>query len=52
MLLKQRFKPHEVSGVIKAISKEEGYQITNMALQILIQRSDQVLDAALAITWN
>lgn len=41
-------KPYEVSGVIKAISKEEGYQITNMALQILIQRSDQVLDAALS----
>lgn len=41
-------KPYEVSGVIKAISKEEGYQITNMALQILMQRSDQVLDAALS----
>ncbi|WEB19591.1 DNA polymerase III subunit delta [Lactobacillus gasseri] len=41
-------KPYEVSGVIKAISKEGGYQITNMALQILMQRSDQVLDAALS----
>lgn len=41
-------KPYEVSGVIKAISKEEGYQITNMALQILMQRSDQVLGAALS----
>lgn len=41
-------KPYEVSGAIKAISKEEGYQITNMALQILMQRSDQVLDAALS----
>ena len=42
------FKPYEVSGIIKAISKEEGYQITNMALQILIQRSDQVLDVSLS----
>lgn len=47
-VIETTFKPYEVSGIIKAISKEEGYQITNMALQILIQRSDQVLDVSLS----
>lgn len=47
-MIETTFKPYEVSGIIKAISKEEGYQITNMALQILIQRSDQVLDVSLS----
>ncbi|MBD5430085.1 DNA polymerase III subunit delta [Lactobacillus sp.] len=41
-------KPYEISGVIKAISKEEGFQFTNRALQILLQRSDQVLDSVLS----
>ena len=47
-VIETTFKPYEVSGIIKAISKEEGYQITNMALQILTQRSDQVLDVSLS----
>lgn len=47
-VIETTFKPYEVSGIIKAISKEEGYQITNMALQVLIQRSDQVLDVSLS----
>lgn len=41
-------KPYEISGVIKAISKNEGYQLTNQSLQLLLQRSDQVLDTVLS----
>ncbi|MBP2057775.1 DNA polymerase-3 subunit delta [Lactobacillus colini] len=41
-------KPYEISGVIKAIAKEEGYQFTSQALQMLLQRSDQVLDTILS----
>lgn len=41
-------KPYEISGVIKGISKAEGYQMTNQSLQLLLQRSDQVLDTVLS----
>lgn len=41
-------KSYEVNGVIKSFAKIEGYQVTNQALQILLQRSDQVLDTALS----
>lgn len=43
-----KLKPFEVSGFLKALIKGEGYVITNQALQMLIQRSDQVLDTALS----
>lgn len=43
-----KIKPYEVSGIVKAIIKSEGYQITNQGLQLLLQRSDQVLDTSLS----
>ena len=43
-----KFRPYEISGLIKGIAKSEGYRITNQALQLLIQRSDQVLDTILS----
>lgn len=47
-LVETKFRPYEISGLIKGISKSEGYTLTNQALQLLIQRSDQVLDTALS----
>ena len=47
-LVETRFRPYEISGLIKGISRSEGYTLTNQALQLLIQRSDQVLDTALS----
>lgn len=47
-LVETKFRPYEISGIIKGISKNDGYRITNQALQLLIQRSDQVLDTALS----
>ncbi|QNQ80579.1 DNA polymerase III subunit delta [Lactobacillus sp. PV034] len=46
-VVETKYRPYEISGLIKGISKSEGYTITNQALQLLIQRSDQVLDTAL-----
>ncbi|KRL63501.1 DNA polymerase III, delta subunit [Lactobacillus psittaci DSM 15354] len=42
------FKPYEVSGILKAIIKTENYQISQSALQLLLERSDQVMEAALS----
>ncbi|CCI80935.1 DNA polymerase III subunit delta [Lactobacillus hominis] len=47
-VVETKLKPYEISGFLKALIKQEGYTITNQALQMLIQRSDQVLDTALA----
>lgn len=43
-----QFKPYEVSGVIKAIIKDEGYSIAQNTLHLLLERSDQVMDTALS----
>lgn len=40
-------KTYEVSKVIKSLITSEGYQISNSALQLLLDRSDQVLDTIL-----
>lgn len=47
-LVETKMKPYEVSGFIKALAKYEGYTLTNQGLQLLMQRSDQVLDTALS----
>ncbi|WP_297820485.1 DNA polymerase III subunit delta [uncultured Lactobacillus sp.] len=47
-VVETKLKPYEISGFLKALIKDEGYTITNQALQMLIQRSDQVLDSALS----
>lgn len=41
-------KSYEVKKVTKALISAEGYQITEMALQLLLERSDQVLDTVLS----
>ena len=41
-------KSYEVKKMTKAIISAEGYQITEMALQLLLERSDQVLDTVLS----
>lgn len=47
-LVETKFRPYEISGLIKGISKYDGYKITNQALQLLVQRSDQVFDTTLS----
>lgn len=41
-------KSYEVKKVTKALISAEGYQITEVALQLLLERSDQVLDTVLS----
>lgn len=47
-VIETSFKPYEVSGIIKSIINQEGYQISKSALQLLLERSDQVMDTALS----
>lgn len=47
-LIEPKIKPYEVSAIVKAIIKEEGYSISNSALQVLVERSDQVMDTVLS----
>lgn len=41
-------KTYEVNRLVKALISTEGYQISSSALQLLLERSDQVLDTVLA----
>lgn len=41
-------KPYEISSLIKAIIQSEGYHISQSALQLLVERSDQVIDTILS----
>jgi DNA polymerase III subunit delta len=43
-----KIKNYEVSKIIQAMIKSEGYQISTSALHLLLERSDQVLDTALS----
>lgn len=43
-----QIKPYEVASVTKAIIKNQGYTISQSALQLLVERSDQVLDTILS----
>ncbi|EFG56112.1 DNA polymerase III subunit delta [Lactobacillus amylolyticus] len=41
-------RPYEVAAIAKALIKAEGYTISQSALQILVERSDQVMDTILS----
>lgn len=41
-------RPYETATIIKGIIKSEGYTISQTALQLLLERSDQVLDTILS----
>lgn len=41
-------RSYEVGAVVKSLIKTEGYTITQSALQLLIERSDQVIDTILS----
>lgn len=41
-------RTYEVGAIIKSLIKAEGYTITQSALQLLIERSDQVVDTILS----
>lgn len=43
-----QLKTYEVSKVMKSLIVSEGYQISSSALQLLLERSDQVLDTILS----
>ena len=43
-----KIKSYEVSAIAKSIIKAEGYIITQSALQLLVERSDQVMDTILS----
>lgn len=43
-----RVRPYEVGAITKAIIKAEGYTISQTALQLLVERSDQVMDTILS----
>lgn len=47
-LVEPKVKSYEVGAIVKSIIKEEGYSISNSALQVLVERSDQVMDTVLS----
>ncbi len=47
-VVEPQIRPYEVASTIKALIKDEGYIITQSALQLLIERSDQVIDTILS----
>lgn len=47
-LVETKIRPYEVGAITKAIIKQEGYQISQSALQLLVERSDQVIDTILS----
>ena len=47
-VVEPQIRPYEVAAITKALIKEEGYTITQSALQLLIERSDQVIDTILS----
>lgn len=47
-VVEPQIRPYEVASTTKALIKDEGYIITQSALQLLIERSDQVIDTILS----
>lgn len=47
-VVEPQIRPYEVASTTKALIKDEGYIITQSALQLLIERSDQVIDIILS----
>lgn len=47
-VVEPQIRPYEVASTTKALIKDEGYIITQSALQLLIARSDQVIDTILS----
>ncbi|QQP27856.1 DNA polymerase III subunit delta [Lactobacillus ultunensis] len=47
-VVEPKIRSYEVGAITKAIIKDEGYTITQSALQLLIERSDQVMDTILS----
>lgn len=47
-VVEPKIHSYEVGAITKALIKAEGYTITQSALQLLIERSDQVMDTVLS----
>lgn len=47
-VVEPQIRSYEVGAITKALIKAEGYTITQSALQLLIERSDQVMDTVLS----
>lgn len=47
-VVEPQIRPYEVASTTKALIKDEGYIITQSALELLIERSDQVIDTILS----
>lgn len=47
-VVEPQIRPYEGASTTKALIKDEGYIITQSALQLLIERSDQVIDTILS----
>lgn len=47
-VVEPQIRPYEVASTTKALIKDEGYTITQSALQLLVERSDQVIDTILS----
>lgn len=47
-VVEPQIRPYEIIAVTKALIKAEGYTISQSALQLLVERSDQVMDTILA----
>ena len=47
-VVEPQIRPYDVASTTKALIKDEGYIITQSALQLLIERSDQVIDTILS----
>lgn len=47
-VVEPQIRPYEVASTTKALIKDERYIITQSALQLLIERSDQVIDTILS----
>ncbi len=47
-MVEPQIRSYEVGAITKALIKAEGYTITQSALQLLIERSDQVMDTVLS----
>lgn len=47
-VVEPQIRPYEVASTTRALIKDEGYIITQSALQLLIERSDQVIDTILS----
>ena len=47
-VVEPKIRSYEVGAITKALIKAEGYTITQSALQLLLERSDQVMDTVLS----